>query len=1224
MKRNNTGDISEGVTTEKSIKDKKNDFMNIIKHYLESNPFVSTNRVSNELEVRFGTNHRLSRPISKIDYDNVVKQLYACGFKTLNDDGIQILRIQNEYTDPNTGFVKISNIRAEIVGTDLIQEYCRTNNLQKIIDMPSSVYNKVKFTKKSSAMTKDGSFIQRLDMDDYNFRVSFQTEQDFNVQSNVARNILSKWMDSKKLFRCLNRVRFYHPNFPIFADLSIVKDSKKTDGKKKVSKPEYFIQDANVFNGPEHYEIELEIDNEKTGVGSPYNSPANLMDSLRKCIRIVLSGLQGTKFPISYVERDAILQSYMKLIHGEQYVQKRVTSGDFIGPSSYTLQVENILTTKSSKNEDAIASSVPNIRNNYTVTDKADGERKLLYINEDGKLYMIDTNMNVIFTGTKTNNKALFNSLLDGEYIRQNKMGEAISLYAAFDLYFINKTSVREYDFYNNAESEFETENPQPEDETEKGAEKKYRVALLNNFISLLKVVSILEPKGEVESKSNVYPVELRIKCKQFYSSNASVSIFTACSKILSMTESGDNLFEYNTDGLIFTPCNMAVGAKQPGAPPAALHKTTWEHSFKWKPPQYNTIDFLVTIKKDTTGKDVVHHVFQDGRNLNGVQDVVQYKTLVLMCGFDINKHGFINPCQDILNDKLPSPTDIDNESTYKPAPFKPSSPPDENACFTNILLKEDGAKMYMTTEEGEYFTESMIVEFKYVDTNQSGWNWVPIRVRYDKTAELRAGLKNYGNAYHVANSNWHSIHNPITEEMISTGNKIPEFESSDDVYYNRSGEKTSTQSLRDFHNMFVKKNLIMSVSKRGDTLIDYAVGKAGDLQKWIRGKLSFVFGIDISKDNIHNMVDGACSRYLKARMQYETMPNALFVNGNSGLNIRSGQALLSEKDKQIATAVFGNGPKDVMLLGKGVYKNYGIGENGFQISSCQFAMHYFFENKTSFHQFLRNIAECTKLDGYFIGTCYDGKRVFDELKLKRKGESIAYFKEDRKIYELTKEYDETGFPDDEMSLGYAIHVYQESINQVFREYLVNFEYLVRIMEDYGFVLAAKEEVRRNDLPNSTGLFSELYTHMQNEVKQNPRKQDDYRTALMMSPEEKRISFMNRYFVFKKVRNVDVKRMAEVILKQNEMVERIGEDNISELSDIVKESAVAAVPKVRNLKKKLVLKGFQPVSEVSPDAPVPPRRTEPEPSSEELTEITTLNPPEEKFVIKLKKRVVKK
>ena len=37
--------------------------------------------------------------------------------------------------------------------------------------------------------------------------------------------------------------------------------------------------------------------------------------------------------------------------------------------------------------------NIPNIRKNYTVTDKADGARKLLFVAQNGKLYLITTNM---------------------------------------------------------------------------------------------------------------------------------------------------------------------------------------------------------------------------------------------------------------------------------------------------------------------------------------------------------------------------------------------------------------------------------------------------------------------------------------------------------------------------------------------------------------------------------------------------------------------------------------------------------------------------------------------------------------------------------------------------------------------------------------------------------------------------------------------------------------
>jgi len=1139
-----------------TLKQKRDEFERIIGHYLESNPVISSNRKISELEIRFGTNYKVAKQLTKMDYDNVVKQLYACGFKPENSNGTQLLRIQNEYLDNRSGRTKLSNIRAEITGSDLIQEYCRTNSLQKVVDMPSTLFNKIKFTQKMTATTNTGEYIKKLDMDDFNFRVSYQTEQDYNVHSNISKNIISKWSESKKIFRTMNRVRFYHDEYPIFADISIVKSSKRVN---HVPVPQYTIQDADVFANLETYEIELEIDNSKVGTGTKYTTPSPLLIDLRKCIRIVLSGLQGSKYPISYPDQQSILESYMKMIRGQDYQLKRIYPKDFIGAGSFTLQIENII----EPNEE---SSTINIRNNYCVTEKADGDRKLLYISNNGKIYLIDTNMRVIFTGSKTSEKTIFNSLLDGEHIKEDKTGSYINLFAAFDIYYVNNRSVREFPFIKYLSDEEITDMEDGET-----VSKKYRLELLRELIDVMKPTSILESSSdEVESQEKKRPSGIIVKCKSFYSSHDYQNIFSACSRKLS--DIADGLFEYTTDGLIFTPMDLPVGGTTVNGAPGPLSKSTWDRSFKWKPAEFNTIDFLVSVKKDKTGRDEIHHIFQDGRTMEKSQDIIQYKTLILKCGFDERKHGYMNPCQDILNDKLPSPDDIDNADTYKPVPFHPTNPYDENAHLCNIALQGDENNMHMMTEENEYFEDDMIVEFKYIGDNKDGWRWVPLRVRYDKTAELRSGMKNYGNAYHVANNNWHSIHQPITNNMISTGENLPQYESNDDVYYNRSSDETTTQGLRDFHNLFVKQKLIVGVSERGDTLIDYAVGKAGDMSKWIRAKLRFVFGVDVSSDNIHNRMDGACARFIRANKKYTNMPKSLFVTGNSSHNIRNGEAVDTDKDKQIIKAVFGNGPKDISLLGKGVYNQYGIAETGFNISSCQFAMHYFFENKTTFHNFIRNVAECTKINGYFIGTCYDGKTVFNLLDNKPNGTGFTIFKNNRKIYEITKEYDQTGFPSEEMSLGYGINVYQESINKVFREYLVNFDYLIRIMEDYGFVLVNKEEAETMNLPDGSGLFSELYSAMEVELKQEPSRKVDYGRAIYMSPEERQISFMNRYFVFKKMRSLDVKKMADIILRKEEETSNIV-DTILDNENAIESSVKKSKPKIiaKKLKKDKII-----------------------------------------------------
>ena len=1215
----------ENISHSKSSADKttKAKLEKLVDTYLASYMKEQLRNKVSELEIRFESNRQKNKPVSKIDYDNVVKSLYAQGFKTNLPEGFHSLRIFHEYTDAR-GKNLMSNIRAEIVGLDLIQEYCRTNSIQNLLELPSSTYDKIIFTQKTLPETENHEKILPIFFDEFNLKVSYQYEQTSTARSEFIRKIIDRWTEKLKTFRYLNRVRFHHPDLPIFADISIVKSSK-TSGN--VSMKTYDIQESGVLDAPSAYEIEIEIDNDRIGPGTSYSSTKSILDLIKKAIRIVLSGLQGTNYPISYTEKESILLEYMQLIHGEDYLDKNTKPGepvykkklwiqprDFIGPSSATLQIDNII----EPNDNTV---VPNIRKNYTVTDKADGERRLLYINKEGKIYMIDTNMNVIFTGTYCHEKSLFYSLLDGEFIKHDKRQQIINLYAAFDVYYINKKSTREYAFANTQKNVDINEELLEYDEkkTEGKVEPvRYRLSLLQQYIGRLKPISILISRAQSEKKEyqeKIASCEFNIKCKMFCMTTENVTIFEACSRIISDID--DGTYPYNTDGLIFTPSNTAVGSNVVGKA-GKLVKTSWDLSFKWKPVEFNTIDFLVTIKKDKSGdKDEIHNIFQEGKNVEGLQNFVQYKTLILNCGYDEKKHGYLQPFQDILNNKLPSHEDIDNNSGYKPVKFQPSNPYNPNACYANIMLKEDGNRnLSLFAEDGDYFEKYMIVEFAYDMTRLEGWKWIPLRVRYDKTAELRNGMKNYGNAYHVANSNWQSIHRPVTKEMIAEGKNIPEFlETADEednvadegVYYNRRGDERKTQSLRNFHNLFVKRKLITGVSKRNDTLIDYAVGKAGDLSKWTQSNLSFVYGIDISVPNIHDRMDGACARYLKYREKNRNVPYALFVNGTSSQNIRSGVAFHTDKDKEITRAIFGNGPKDSKILGEGVYKQYGVAEKGFNISSCQFALHYFWETPVTLHNFIRNIAECTRVNGYFIGTCYDGKTVFKMLRGKTEGESVSIIDNGKKIFELTKKYPQTGFPDDENCIGYPIDVYQETINKTFREYLVNFDYFIRIMNDYGFILIDNNEAHNMKLPSGSGLFNQLFDFMTDEVKREPRRVIDYGNAHLMTIDEKKISFLNRYFVFKKITNVNSEKIANLLLKRDYILPLSKEmqNILTEESEKDIETTKIQKPQGKRVKITITSNIVTTINDKLVEKPEAKSENKPEAKSEEKTEEKT-------------------
>ena len=635
----------------------------------------------------------------------------------------------------------------------------------------------------------------------------------------------------------------------------------------------------------------------------------------------------------------------------------------------------------------------------------------------------------------------------------------------------------------------------------------------------------------------------------------------------------------YKTDGIIFTPTNLRVGGNTALDDAGPLRKITWEKSLKWKPPEYNTIDFLVSMKKNTeTGQDEVGYLYQHGQ-----PSTTAYKTLVLRCGSA--KPVFENPFHDMIHKRWNPPTPPtesgskseskskdpagpgDNGSSlggadeYRPYPFQPSHPADPEACFCRVPL-QGAISPQMFTEENEVFAEDMIVEFRYDHTRAPGWKWVPLRVRYDKTNELLMGQKTYGNTYSVANSNWFSIHYPVDESMITTGMGMPDPHIDEDVYYNTTMfiDKTRSRALRDFHNKYVKTKILMTCIQQGNTVLDLSVGKAGDLAKWSKAGAGFVFGIDRAQNNIHDPVDGACARFLheKQRVNSRCVSSCLFLVGNSARPLRElGDAFATDKDREIARAVFGSGPRDDKLIGAAVMDAFGMGKDGFQVTSCQFSLHYFFETEITLHTFLRNVAENTVVGGLFVGTCFDGERVFQLLKTEGGRARIMTDDGKHRLCEIARKYsssftsladDVNGngngngnggeqIRDDEISvvppscIGLAIEVYQDTINQTLREYLVYYPYLVRLMENYGFVAASETDM--GVLPSS-GMFEHLYETLcaeSDRQTKNTASYNMYGYAAHMSDAEKQVSFLNRYFVFKKMRVVNAKHISDKAIR---------------------------------------------------------------------------------------------
>ena len=173
---------------------------------------------------------------------------------------------------------------------------------------------------------------------------------------------------------------------------------------------------------------------------------------------------------------------------------------------------------------------------------------------------------------------------------------------------------------------------------------------------------------------------------------------------------------------------------------------------------------------------------------------------------------------------------------------------------------------------------------------------------------------------------------------------------------------------MRDFHN-WIKlvlisniSKLVSNVSKGPIALLDIAVGRGGDLAKWNKSNIRFVFGFDKSEKSISNTDEedpGALQRLSTFK--------GLRINN---VHFEVGNALKPSKDLINSIDLF---------LSKNKLK-------GFNIVSCQFALHYFFKTEIDLKIVLTLVSRNLNSGGYFIGTTTNGeiiKKIFKETKEK-------------------------------------------------------------------------------------------------------------------------------------------------------------------------------------------------------------------------------------------------
>jgi SAM-dependent methyltransferase len=1022
-----------------------------------------------EFEVMFG-NYNKTNLISLQQYLNMMNYINGRSAKhKLKTNISYVLDINYAYDTAHNAIYRLS-----------IKDIEYLNQLMPLI---SNRKNHIIFSILANRINKNEEYLElirkeknpnnKLDFDDYDirFRLSSETLLDQKEIANLKLSNLSEYERFNIVFRFKQRtslILFDDKNGKLQLDVSIIKMSNN-------------INNINNDDILETYEIELDyIPKDKVS--------SSVLDTILNEVEFVKKSLEQSNYLVEKSIANKVVESYKGLVFQDYPDKNRIKSLYQMQP--ITAEIQNMADTIPSK---------------YSVTDKADGERYQLFI-IDSKVYLLSTNLEVKYTGIEVDKK--YNkTILDGEYIyvpEKNKY-----LYLTFDILYDCGTDVRNtislqerINFFTNiVQNCFKSKfKPTP-------YKKEFDIKkLMEHYEDDLKKY-VLDLNDSLNSKEFIV-----IKSKYYITllGGNDCEVFSYSKAIWDVLH--NNTFKLNLpyvlDGLMYTPLDQKYTRNI---------KDIKQFTFKWKPPQLNTIDFYITFEKDRETNKILD-LYDDSYETNEDEES-KNKEGEGVTESDIRVKGKVFRICNLQVGRV-----IDN--TERPVPFKKND--EMNKC--KIYLTDGQIK----DSEGNTVMDNTVVEFAYddgMDVPEDN-RWVPIRTRYDKTDAVRKYNIKYGNNEEVAEKIWRSIRNKVSmddimvladpqryEDYIKTlRNRIDRavigLERKQNAYYQLITKLGVPQ--RAFHN-WIKSTLIYSycgkkIVANQDTklsILDIGVGRGGDIMKFYHAKVKYMVGIDIDPNGLYYGTDGALSRYTKFNKEYPNFPKMYFIQADAGTKL-----VPEEQEKAIGRMTDEN--RDM------IRRFFGENRKKFDVINCQFAIHYLLKDDNTFNTLCDNINMYLEKDGYMLISTFDADLVME--KLKENGKDIVYYTtvegEKKVFHEIIQKFDrkETNMK----KTGLAIDMFNpEFMNEgeYYTEYLVQKDFLAeQLYKKCGMVLIDSDTFE-NQYKIDKEFFTSVYMYESDEKakKEFAKIAPFYDLKQDMNAAAYEITRLNRYYVFQKL-----------------------------------------------------------------------------------------------------------
>ena len=992
---------------------------------------------------------------NKLSFNKFTNVLKYIRWRSDLDKNTKLIYVEN--LDISYNNAKNETYRVSINENERINNFLNFVNLRKNHIIFSILLTQFINDKNFEFIKKTKDHRKKIDFDEYDIRIrsSSETPLDNKTISELANLPISE--ENKIIFRYKNRISLVlidTPNEKLSIDITIVKCSDSID---------------KLYESDKMFELEIDYTNK----GKTNEKTLNLIiDEIIKIKQV----LEETEEITSRIELEKISSKYKDLMYGKNNESYK----NLYKMQPISTEVQHIL---------------DKIPNKYSVTDKADGESFILFVT-NGSFYLINNNLVVRKISDRLvknfNYKLKGDTIIEGELIHltsQNKY-----LFMSYDCLYYDGNDVR-------GESDFTKRLKYTKDTTltltstkfnysEYSPDKKnpYDIEKQKIFYQS-KIEEFYQALNENISKAKENDVIFCTKLFLFPTGALDSEAFMLSNLVwYNCTENQMVNCPYTLDGIIYTGINQKYTSDK---------REQKFPIYKFKPPEMNSLDVYIEFQKNLeTGN--YFDIFD-----NSLPDTIDNQVFRIT-NFYVG---------DLVGSK------------EVPVPFMKEE--NNHEVFLPIV------KGQVRDIENNIVQDKTVIEVIYNNNLNvpHQYRWTVLRTRYDKTDSVLRFQKRYGNSSWSSVRIWKSMIEAVTiRELKNLANPASYYnqkksleqritssvivtDRQQDKYYEKITNIAKT--MREFHN-WLKSTLIYTYARKfkyeknsklaRTSVLDFGCGRGGDLMKWYHSKVGYYVGLDPSYEDIFSSINGAVSRYNDVKKKYPDFGTMIFLQANPGFPLED------ESQKK----VFPNMSSEAIGEFNGVFKKPDF---KFDIINSSFAIHYLFSDKNSVDNMVKNIDKYLKLGGFVICELFDADLV---MKLLNGNDTYtSFFTDDEgkkvKFFEIVKKFE--GNYNGEIGKGIDVHMswfMQEGT--YFSEYLVSKKLMVDTMKKAGCYLVDSDLFRNVYNLNKDWFYKVAPTEENKKNKRFYEKISKFYGKLEGADKEsKTYSFLNRFYIFKKI-----------------------------------------------------------------------------------------------------------